>query len=180
VSDLPETRASAALDALLRPVAVAVSWIWPILIAVVTANVVLRYVFGWGLIQLEELQWHLYAVGFSLALADGVVADSHIRIDVLRTRMSATTRAWIELYGITLLLLPFTLLVLVFAVPFVAHSFSIGEVSGAPGGLPFRWLIKGICFSGFALLFLAACSRLLRVTSCLFGVPRSLGEAGPR
>ena len=34
-------------------------------------NVTLRYVFGQGR-ELEELQWHLYALGFLLALSVGL------------------------------------------------------------------------------------------------------------
>ena len=39
------------------------------MLLVIVVNVTLRYVFGQGLIQLEELQWHLYSVGFLLGLS---------------------------------------------------------------------------------------------------------------
>ena len=174
MSELPETRLSATIDAFLHRVGGLVSWIWPALLVVVTASVFLRYLFGWGLVQLEELQWHLYAIGFVLGLADCAAADGHVRIDVFHGRLAPATRAWIELYGLVLLLFPFLLLVLVHGVPFVARSFALGEISGAPGGLPYRFLIKAVLPVGFALLFLAATSRLLRVTSALFGAPRAL------
>ena len=51
-------------DGVLDRIGSAVAWIWLVLIAVIVSAVVLRFVFGVGLIQLEELQWHLYAVGF--------------------------------------------------------------------------------------------------------------------
>lgn len=168
-SDLPETPISRRLDGLVRRVGDAVSWLWLVLLAIVVLNVVLRYAFGEGRIEFEEIQWHLYATGFLAALAYAVESDDHIRVDFLRDGMSPRLRAWVELYGILLLLLPFVALVLVYSLPFIAHSFAQGEVSAAPGGLPFRWAIKASLFAGFALLGLAAVSRLLRVAAFLFG-----------
>lgn len=144
---------------------------WLVLLATIVTNVVMRYVFGEGRIEFEELQWHLYAVGFLVALADAFESDDHVRVDFLRARVGLRMQAWIELYGILLLLLPFLALVLVYSVPFVGYSWRTGEVSPAPGGLPFRWLVKGCLFVGFGLLLLAAWSRLCRVASFLFGSP---------
>ena len=170
--DLPETRLSRRLDGLVRRVGDAVSWVWVLLLGVVVMNVVLRYLFGEGRIEFEEIQWHLYATGFLVALGYAVESDDHVRIDFLRDRFSRRLRAWFELYGILLLLLPFVALVLVYSVPFVASSYAQGEVSAAPGGLAYRWAIKSVLFAGFALLGLAAVSRLLRVGAFLFGSGR--------
>ncbi len=171
---LPETRLSRQLDGFIRKVGDGASWLWIVLLAVVVLNVVLRYVFREGRIEFEEIQWHLYATGFLVALGYAVESDDHIRVDFLRGRFSVRVQAWIELYGILLLLLPFVVLVLVYAAPFVAHSFAQGEVSAAPGGLPFRFVIKAMLIAGFGLLGVAAFSRLLRVASLLFGFPRAL------
>jgi TRAP-type mannitol/chloroaromatic compound transport system permease small subunit len=174
---LPETAISRRLDAWIRRIGDIASWIWIGLVGVVVSNVVLRYAFGEGRIEFEELQWHLYATGFLVALSYAVQSDDHVRVDFLHARFSARLQAWVELYGITLLLFPFTALVLVHSAPFIAHSFSLGEVSAAPGGLPFRWLMKSTLFAGFALLGLAALSRLLRVAAFLFGERPTSSEA---
>ena len=144
------------------------SWLWLVLLAVIVLNVVLRYAFGEGRIEFEEIQWHLYSTGFLLGLSYAYQADAHIRVDVLHERLSPALKAWIELYGIVLFLLPFLALVLVFSVPFVFASFELNEVSQAPGGLPLRWAIKAMLPLGFALLTLATISRLSRVWSFLF------------
>ena len=169
---LPETRLSHRLDALVRRTGDAAAWLWLVLLAVVVLNVLLRYAFGEGRIEFEEIQWHLYALGFLVALSYAVESDDHIRVDFLRGRFSPRVQAWVELYGILLLLLPFTALVLVYALPFAASSWTQGEVSPAPGGLPYRFVIKSALSLGFVLLAIAACSRLLRVSSFLFGFPR--------
>jgi TRAP-type mannitol/chloroaromatic compound transport system permease small subunit len=165
---LPHTAFSRRVDPLLVGVGRWISWIWLALLAIIVLNVLLRYAFGEGRIEFEEIQWHLYSAGFLFGLSYALVGDAHIRVDVLHERLGERTRAWIELYGILLLLLPFILLVLIFSVPFVAQSFALGEVSQAPGGLPYRWLIKAALPAGFLLLLLAAVSRLTRVWALLF------------
>jgi len=168
---LPDTAYSNFVDRLIIRLGNAVSWIWLLLLAVIVLNVVMRYVFAEGRIEFEEVQWHLYSIGFLLGLSYGFVTDSHIRVDVIRERLSPTMQAWIELYGSLLLLLPFIILVLIAAVPFITYSFSTGEISEAPGGLPFRWFIKSFLPIGFLLLLLSVTARLSRVFCFLFSWP---------
>jgi len=173
---LPETRLSRAVDAVVLAIGRAVSWVWLLLIGVIMVNVILRYSFGEGRIELEEIQWHLYAIGFLSALSFAVVTDDHIRVDILHERMTLRRQAWVEVYGTVFLLLPFLALGLIFSVPFAVQSFLAGEVSQAPGGLPFRWAIKAVLPLAFALLTLAAVARFSRATALLFGMPRPLED----
>lgn len=166
---LPETRLSRAIDPLVRQAGEAASWLWLALLAVIVANVVLRYAFGEGRVEFEEIQWHLYATGFLLGLGYALQADAHIRVDVLHERLDARLRAWLELYGTLLLLFPFIALVLVYGVPFAWTAWELGEISQSPGGLPMRWAIKAMLPLGFVLLFAAALARLSRVWAFLFG-----------
>jgi TRAP-type mannitol/chloroaromatic compound transport system permease small subunit len=153
---------------MLRAVGEAASWLWLVLLCIIVFNVLARYLFGAGRVELEELQWHVYSLGFLLGLSYAFASDNHIRVDVLHERFRPRVQAWLELYGIVLLLLPFIALVLFYAVPFTWRAWQIGEVSGAPGGLPMRWLIKAVLPLAFGLLLLAALSRLSRVWAFLF------------
>jgi TRAP-type mannitol/chloroaromatic compound transport system permease small subunit len=166
---LPHTAFSRRVDPCLVRIGRWLSWVGLVLLLVIVLNVVLRYVFGQGRIELEELQWHLYSAGFLLGLAYAYEGDAHIRVDVLHERFPPRVQAWIELYGIVLLLLPFIVLILVYSVPFVLSSYRLGEVSQAPGGLPYRWLVKALLPLGFLLLLVATASRLTRVWAKLFG-----------
>lgn len=138
------------------------------LLAVIVCNVVLRYALAEGRIEFEEIQWHLYSVGFMLGLGYALQHDAHVRVDVLHERFRPTTQAWIDLYGIVLFLFPFIALMLIYGVPFVVDSFVTGEISSSPGGLPYRWAIKSVLVLGFALLGIAALSRLTRLWKFLF------------
>lgn len=173
---LPHTRFSSGIDLFVVRLGDAVSWVWLVLVAVIISNVILRYAFGAGRIEFEELQWHLYAVGFLSGLSYCMQANSHVRIDVLHERLRPRLQAWIELYGLLLLLFPFVSLICVYGVPFVADSFRNGEISPSPGGLPYRWIIKSALVGGFALLALAGVSRLTRVWAFLFGARPDAGE----
>jgi TRAP-type mannitol/chloroaromatic compound transport system permease small subunit len=166
-------RAAARVERLIDETARLVSWIWLALIALIVATVVLRYVFGSGRIELEELEWHLYAVGFLMGIVACASRDRHVRVDVFRERMSARTRNWIDLYGLLLLQLPFLVLVLWSAFPFVAESFDVAERSAAAGGLPYRWFLKAFLPLSFSMLVLSTGARLARVFDALFGADAS-------
>ena len=165
--ELPETPTSRALDRVLTAVGRLASWLWVVLLAVVIFNVTLRYLFQQGRIELEELQWHINAVAFLLAIAYAYRVDAHIRIDLVSNKLRPRMQAWIELYGTLLLLLPFVGAVLVFSWPFVAHSWQVSEISASPGGLPLRWLLKGVLPAAFLLLLAAMISRLSRLWAYL-------------
>jgi len=166
---LPHTPFSLRVDGWINAFGRALSWLWLVLLCVIVLNVVLRYAFGEGRVEFEEIQWHLYSAGFLLGMSFAYAGDNHVRVDVIHERLSARHQAWIELYGILLFLLPFIALILIYSLPFVADSYAFGEVSQAPGGLPLRWLIKAALPLGFGLLLLTTIARLNRVWVFLFG-----------
>ena len=172
-SALPQTLFSKRIDPVLVAIGNGISWIWVLLLAVIVCNVLLRYAFGEGRVEFEEIQWHLYSVGFMLGLSYALQADAHMRVDVLHERLRPRTQAWIELYGSILFVLPFVALMLIYGAQFVADSFVTNEVSSSPGGLPYRWAIKAVLVLGFALLGVASFSRITRLWKFLFLSPRS-------
>jgi TRAP-type mannitol/chloroaromatic compound transport system permease small subunit len=173
----PRTAPSDALEKIVELVGKACSWLWVVLIVLIVVNVALRYVVGTNYIAMEEMQWHLYAVGFLMALSFAMLYDGHVRVDVVAERLQLRTRAWIELLGILLLILPFVYIVVSYAIPFVQRSYEINEVSAAPGGLTHRWIIKSFIITGFVFIAIAAIARLMRVTAFLFGLPRAKNDS---
>ncbi|NJO56185.1 MAG: TRAP transporter small permease subunit, partial [Rhodospirillales bacterium] len=102
---LPHTRLSRALDGFVKGVGDLVSWLWVVLMMIIVLNVVLRYAFGRGYIAFEEIQWHLYAVGWLIGLSYCVQNDSHIRIDILHEQFRPRIKAWVDFIGILVLLM---------------------------------------------------------------------------
>ena len=167
--DSDATRFTTQIDSQLDRIAGVVSWIWLGLIALIVLTVILRFVFSAGRIELEELEWHLYAVGFLTGIVACTVRDRHVRVDVLRERMSPRTRAWIDFYGTLLLQLPFLALVLWSSWDFVVDSYVLAERSAAAGGLSHRWILKAFLPTSLAMLVIATTSQLLRIIDALFG-----------
>lgn len=164
---LPTTALSKAFDRIIGFFGEIASWLWTVLMLLIVFQVVQRYAFGKGSIMIEELQWHLYAVGFLLGLAVTEIRERHVRIDVVADMFPQRLRLWIELFGIACLLLTFVGFMLWFAVPFVVSSYQLHEVSAAPDGLPYRWVLKSFIVTALMLLGLAGLSRLSRVIAAI-------------
>lgn len=169
----PRTLPSDILEGIVEFFGKLFSWIWVPLMLLVVGNVIMRYAIGTNFIALEELQWHLYAAGFMIGLSYCFVHDGHVRVDVLAEHFRPRTRALVEVLGTALFFLPFCYLVLEYAWPFVERSFSINEISAAPGGLTMRWIIKSFIIYAFVLLAMAGVARLIRAFSLLTGFPRA-------
>ncbi len=118
----------------------------------------------------QELEWHLHGFLFMLCLGFAYIRNGHVRVEVLRERFSERTRAWVELLGCLLFVLPYALLVVELSATLLAwKSFLINEGSSATTGLPMRWIIKSSLVIGFGFLAIAALSIMLRHIVFLFG-----------
>jgi TRAP-type mannitol/chloroaromatic compound transport system permease small subunit len=164
---MPDTAFSRAVDRVIVAVGETSAWIWTVLMLLIVYQVVQRYAFGLGSIKMEEMQWHLYAIGFMLALPFTEIRERHVRIDVLAEHWPRRRRLWIELAGLLILLLPFALFAAWWSVPYFWQSWRVGEISSAPDGLPYRYVLKAFITATFVLLAMAALSRLSRVIAAL-------------
>jgi len=138
------------------------SWLNVLLIAAIIVQVVLRYVFGMGMVQLEELQWHLYAVNVVFGLSYCLSADSHIRLDVLHDKFSRRTKEKIEILGIILLLMPLIYVIFYHSVDFLWEALRTHERSDSPMGLCCRWIPKGLIPIAMIMFFASATARLVK------------------
>jgi TRAP-type mannitol/chloroaromatic compound transport system permease small subunit len=170
--DFPQTWLSSRIEWVLNAVGGLVNWLWFGLVLIIVTNVVMRYALGVNYIWIEEVQWHIYAVGFMIGIGYAIMHDGHVRVDVLASTFRPRTRAIIEFLGIALLILPLVYLMITYALPFVESSWRRNESSSAPGGLSNRWAIKSVIIIAFGYMGLAAFARLLRVSAFLFGLPR--------
>ena len=173
-TEFPTTRLSKVLDGVISAIGKSASWLWIVVTGVIIYAVVGRYAFGQGSVTLEEVQWHLAGAGWLLGLGYTLVTDDHVRVDVIHERLSLKGQAWIELFGLVFLLLPFLVLAVYEMIPYAVSSWEQGETSQAPAGLPDRWILKGVLALSFGLLIVAALSRLLKVTALLFGFPKPI------
>ncbi len=168
---LVETTLSKKLDAFVLSICEVFNWIWIVLLLVIIGNVILRYAFSQGMIELEELQWHLYAIGWLMGLSSTFIVDGHVRVDVLHDKLPYKGKMWFELAGLAVLFLPFVIFVLWYSLDLVALSWSTSERSTSANGLAARWIIKGFLTFSFILLCLAGISRSIKVVASLKSPP---------
>ena len=155
------------LNAFVRRVAETTAWFNVILIGVIVLQVVMRYGFNKGLVPLEELMWHLYAVAFMFGMAYSVTNDSHIRVDIVHMALPKRAQHIFEILGILLLLMPMLWIIYDHSLDWVIEAYRVNESSQNPTGLPYRWLIKGVVPATMVLIFIAALARLIQETLLL-------------
>lgn len=150
------------LNGLVRAIGHVVAWTNVIVVGIILAQVILRYGFSSGLVVLEELIWHFYALGIMFGLSYAVTNDTHIRVDIAHMHFSAAKKHVIEILGILFLLMPFIVVIFHHSLGWVWQAYEIGESSSSPTGMGSRWIVKSIIPLSFLLLFLAALAQLLQ------------------
>lgn len=152
-------------------------WIAGVLNIVMLMNVfydsIMRYFFRTGSIAMQELEWHLFAVVFLFGMAFTLKEDGHVRVDILYDHFSPRTKAAVNIGGTLFLLLPLSILIINGSTWYVHESYSLHEVSGDPGGLPYRWLIKAMIPTAFVFLSVSATGFVLHNINIFRGVETS-------
>mgnify|MGYP001823159808 FL=1 len=125
------------LDRISTAIGQAASWLTLFMVVVTFIVVVLRYVFDIGFIWVQESIIWTHAVVFMLGAAYTLQAEEHVRVDVFYRNMSDRSRAWVDLIGVLIFLLPLCVFLAWNSIDFVTQSWTIGERSCEPGGLPY-------------------------------------------
>ena len=164
-----------ALDAVLkallpaaRAVDAATTWIgkrlaWLILAAVLVSavNASVRKIFDMSSNSWLELQWVLFSMVFLLCSPWTLLANEHIRIDIVNNVLPKRVRDSIDVIGHAFFLLPLTIVMIITGIPFFLRSFEINEQSGNAGGLP-QWPSKALIMIAFTMLFVQGLSELIK------------------
>ncbi|NNF03584.1 MAG: TRAP transporter small permease subunit [Rhodothermales bacterium] len=148
-------------------------WLTLAMVLIGSFNAVARYLDRWSGLGLSsnmylEAQWYLFSLVFLLGGAYALRHDAHVRVDILYSNLSRRGRAWVDLGGVVLFLIPFCLLMLWVAWPAVANSWRVLEMSPDPGGLP-RYPIKTAIPAAFILLLAQGLSMGIRSAAVLTG-----------
>ena len=169
------SRLATRIDALNAWIGRLVAWLCLMMVAIGAFNAVARYVGRYIGVSLSsnayiELQWYLFSVMFLLGAAYTLQRDAHVRVDVIYGLLSRRARAWIDVVGTVVFLIPFCVFVIVMSWPAVRNSWAVLEGSPDPGGLP-RYPLKTMIPVAFGLL-------ILQGVSLLIGRIAELGRAG--
>lgn len=134
----------------------AVAWLTFILVIIMCTDVTLRYLFNSTSAWIIELEWHLFALIFILGAGYSLKHDRHVRVDLFYANFSERDKAWINLLGSLIFLIPWCLVMIYVSYNYAFSSYLTNEGSPDPGGLPARYLIKFSVTIGMSLLLLQA------------------------
>lgn len=160
-----------AVDRLSGALGRATAWVLVVMTVAGALAAVLRYLapvlgIAPALNALADVQWMLFAVVVLVGAPWALRDDAHVRVDVLAQRFSARTRAWVDLAGSMLLLLPFCGFLLWALWPAVAQSVALREAALDPGGLA-RWPVKALVPVAVGLLAVQGVAQIVRAVRLL-------------
>lgn len=147
------------LQRIISKIGRSVAWLVLAMVLLIFLVVVQRYVFNAGSIALQESVTYLHAMVFMLAAAWTLAEDGHVRVDIFYREASSRRKAWVNLLGSLVFLLPFALFMLLGSWDYVSDSWALYESSREAGGLPLVWLLKSL-IPLFAVLLLLQGSLL--------------------
>lgn len=160
-----------------------VAWLTLATVLICATVVVLRYALQTGFIWMQELYVWTHAAAFMLGAGYTLMANKHVRVDILYARASPTNQAWLDLLSTLVFLFPWIILLIYFTWPHVTNSWLIWETSSQVGGMPGLYIMKTIIlvFAGLMLLQgLAICGRSILVLNGLghLAPPRAVAGLG--
>jgi len=135
-------RLIAILDAISTTIGDAARWLALGLVIVTASVVIQRYVFGFASTKLQESVIYLHALLFLLSAGSTLLANGHVRVDIVYAKMNERGKAWTDLIGTYLALIPMALLILWVSTPYIQASWRILERSRESDGLPLVFILK--------------------------------------
>lgn len=161
---------SAKIDGFNLTVGKAVSWGTLGMVLVTFTDVVMRYAFNTSFVFTQELEWHLFAFVFLMGAGYTLYVEGHVRVEVFYGKLSRQSKAWINVFGVLIFLIPSCAVFIKSGIPFVQSSITVMEGSPDPGGIPYRFILKACIPAGYTLLLLQGVSLFLKSIFVLMGV----------
>ena len=146
-----------------------VSWFTLAIVLVTFTVVVLRYAFNLGWIAMQESILYFHSAVFLLGSAYTLKRGGHVRVDIFYRDMGPRARAWVDLLGVLLLLLPVCVFILWVSWDYVAVSWSLLEGSREAGGLPAVFVLKSAIPLMAVFMILQGIAQLARSLGVLLG-----------
>jgi TRAP-type mannitol/chloroaromatic compound transport system permease small subunit len=138
------------------------AWCVVAMVSVQFAIILMRFVFGAGSLWLQESMSYFHTALILFAAAWTLKDDGHVRVDVFYANAAPRAKAWIDLAGALLLLMPFMIAVIWLSMPYVIRGWRTLEGSREMSGLPLVFLLKTAIPVFAVLMLLQGVSQALR------------------
>lgn len=145
-----------------RVVGFVFSWLSLAIVLVCFTVVVERYVFHVTQLWMQDLYVWLNGAMFTAVAGFALLRNDHVRVDIFYRPASVRWKAIADLIGVVLFLLPFCVVLFVYAFPFVSRSWRLAEGSANVGGMPGLFVLKGFIIVFIALVGLQGVAMLCR------------------
>lgn len=146
-----------------------IAWLTLAMVIITFVVVVLRYVFSIGFVWMQESYVWMHGVVFMVGAGYTLLHDGHVRVDIFYRPRDVRYKAWVDLFGSLVLLLPVLVLVWIEAWPYVLDSWARREGSREAGGLPGLFLLKSVILVFCVTLGLQAIALTARSILVLSG-----------
>lgn len=124
--------------------------------------VVQRYLFATTQIWMQDLYVWLNGAMFMGVAGFAMFRDNHVRVDIYYRPASLRSKAWRDLIGVLIFLMPFCWIVASYALPYVQRSWRLLEGSQNSGGMPGLYVLKSFILVFVALVALQGLATLAR------------------
>jgi TRAP-type mannitol/chloroaromatic compound transport system permease small subunit len=164
------------VSAINRWVGLTLSWLALAVVLVCFVVVVQRYFFHSTQLWMQDLYVWLSGAMFTGVAGFALLRNDHVRVDIFYARWSARGKAIADLIGVLFFLLPFVIVVALYAFPFVSRSWRIYEGSANVGGMPGLFVLKSFILVFCALVGLQGIAWAFRSILVLAGREQMLPE----
>ncbi len=162
-----------SLQAFTKFIGMTCRWFTLAMVIVTCAVVILRYIFDYSSIAMQEIVMYLHASLFMLGAAYTWQQQGHVRVDVLYHKWPTAIQQHIDLFGTLFLLLPTCLFLIYISWDYVLMAWAISETSHEAGGLPFVYLLKTLIIILPILLIIQALTNIL---ASIFHIPLTTSD----
>ncbi|MGV6808748.1 MAG: TRAP transporter small permease subunit [bacterium] len=155
---------------------------WSVFLMVVITFLVV--VFRYGIqdlysIAFQESAMYFHAFAFLFGAAYTLKHNEHVRVDIFYQNFSKKQKAYLDLLGTTVFLMPFCLFILWVSADYVAASWQSLEGSRETGGLPLVFILKSTIPVFAILLLLQGVAQILRAVLQISTTPSTTSPQSP-
>lgn len=145
------------------------AWLSLLMVLVMGAGVILRYVFGLSFIWMQESVTYMHGLLFMLAASYTLWVDGHVRVDIFYRTASPTRKALVDFLGTYFLLFPVMFLIIDAALPYVEMSWAVHEGSRETSGIQGVYLLKSVILAFAYMMILQGISVAIHRAAFLAG-----------
>ena len=168
---------ASVIDRMNEKIGRTISWLALFMILVQFIVVVMRYIFGFGSIFMQESIVYMHALIFLIAGGYTLLHDGHVRVDIFYGSASIQRKALINFIGVLIFLWPVCVLIIVVSAKFVTSSWAVWEGSPEGSGIQAIFLLKTVIWIFAALLILQGFSLLVNSWAIMRGIKADYDHA---